>query len=42
VLELWIEEYRVSLYAQDLKTIGPISAVRLAERVAAVEAWFAR
>jgi ATP-dependent helicase HrpA len=42
VLELWIEEYRVSLYAQDLKTVGPVSAARLAERAAAVEAWLAR
>jgi ATP-dependent helicase HrpA len=39
---LWIEEYRVSLYAQDLRTVGPISAARLTERAAAVEAWLAR
>jgi ATP-dependent helicase HrpA len=41
-LRLWIEEYRVSLYAQDLKTVGPVSAARLAERAAALEAWLAR
>jgi ATP-dependent helicase HrpA len=41
-LRLWIEEYRVSLYAQDLKTVGPVSAARLAERAAALEAWFDR
>jgi ATP-dependent helicase HrpA len=41
-LRLWTEEYRVSLYAQDLKTVGPVSAARLAERAAAVEAWLAR
>jgi ATP-dependent helicase HrpA len=41
-LRLWIEEYRVSLYAQDLKTVGPVSAARLAERAAAVESWLAR
>ena len=34
-LRLWIEEYRVSLYAQDLKTVGPVSAARLVERAAA-------
>ena len=41
-LRLWIEEYRVSLYAQELKTAGPVSAARLAERAAAIEAWLAR
>jgi len=41
-LRLWIEEYRVSLYAQDLKTAGPVSAARLVERAAALEAWIAR
>jgi ATP-dependent helicase HrpA len=41
-LRLWIEEYRVSLYAQDLKTVGPVSAARLAERATALEAWLAR
>jgi ATP-dependent helicase HrpA len=41
-LRLWIEEFRVSLYAQELKTRVPISAARLAEREAEVLAWFAR
>jgi ATP-dependent helicase HrpA len=41
-LRAWIEEFRVSLYAQDLKTVGPVSAGRLAERAAALEAWLAR
>jgi ATP-dependent helicase HrpA len=41
-LRLWIEEYRVSLYAQDLKTVGPVSAARLAERAQALAAWLAR
>ena len=41
-LRLWIEEYRVSLYAQELKTLGPISAARLTERAAEISAWFAR
>ncbi len=41
-LRCWIEEYRVSLYAQELKTAGPVSAARLAERAAAIEAWLAR
>jgi ATP-dependent helicase HrpA len=41
-LRLWIEEYRVSLYAQELKTLGPISAARLAERAADIEAWIDR
>ena len=27
-MRLWIEEYRVSLYAQELKTLGPVSAAR--------------
>jgi ATP-dependent helicase HrpA len=38
----WIEEYRVSLYAQELKTLGPISAARLETRAAEIEAWIAR
>ena len=38
----WIEEYRVSLYAQELKTVGPISAARLEQRAAEIEAWLAR
>jgi ATP-dependent helicase HrpA len=37
-----IEEYRVSLYAQELKTSGPVSAVRLQQRAAEIEAWIAR
>jgi ATP-dependent helicase HrpA len=38
----WIEEYRVSLYAQELKTLAPISAARLELRAAAIEAWLTR
>ena len=41
-LQNWIEEYRVSLYAQELKTLGPISAARLEQRVAEIAAWIAR
>jgi ATP-dependent helicase HrpA len=41
-LQNWIEEYRVSLYAQELKTLGPISAARLETRAAGIEAWIAR
>jgi ATP-dependent helicase HrpA len=41
-LRLWIEEYRVSLYAQELKTLGPVSASRLEERVQEITAWIAR
>jgi ATP-dependent helicase HrpA len=41
-LRSWIEEYRVSLYAQELKTLGPVSAARLAARAAEIEAWLAR
>ena len=41
-LRLWTEEYRVSLYAQELKTLGPVSAARLAERAARIESWLAR
>jgi len=41
-LRAWIEEYRVSLYAQELKTVGAISAVRLEQRAAEIEAWLAR
>ena len=39
---LWIEEYRVSLYAQELKTLGPICAARLSQRATDIEAWIAR
>jgi ATP-dependent helicase HrpA len=38
----WIEEYRVSLYAQELKTLAPISAARLEQRAADIEAWLGR
>jgi ATP-dependent helicase HrpA len=41
-LRLWIEEYRVSLYAQELKTLGPISATRLSEYAAELERWINR
>jgi ATP-dependent helicase HrpA len=38
----WIEEYRISLYAQELKTLGPISAARLEQRAAEIESWLRR
>jgi ATP-dependent helicase HrpA len=38
----WIEEYRVSLYAQELKTAGPVSAARLEQRAAEIGAWLTR
>jgi ATP-dependent helicase HrpA len=41
-LRFWIEEYRVSLYAQELKTLGPISAARLEQRAAEIESWLSR
>jgi ATP-dependent helicase HrpA len=41
-LGLWVEEYRVSLYAQELKTQGPVSAARLTARAAEIEAWLTR
>jgi ATP-dependent helicase HrpA len=41
-LQNWIEEYRVSLYAQELKTLGPISAARLETRAAEIGAWIRR
>jgi ATP-dependent helicase HrpA len=41
-LQNWIEEYRVSLYAQELKTLGPISSARLAQRAADIESWLNR
>ena len=41
-LGCWIEEYRVSLYAQELKTLGPVSAARLRQRVLEIEAWIRR
>jgi ATP-dependent helicase HrpA len=41
-LRAWIEEYRVSLYAQELKTLGPVSAARLTARAAEIDAWLTR
>ena len=41
-LRFWSEEFRVSLYAQELKTLAPISAARLEQRAAEVEAWLTR
>jgi ATP-dependent helicase HrpA len=41
-LKNWIEEYRVSLYAQELKTLGPISAARLEARAAEIDNWIKR
>ncbi len=41
-LRWWIEEYRVSLYAQELKTRGPVSAARLEQRAAQIEDWLSR
>ena len=38
----WIEEFRVSLYAQELKTLGPVSAARLEQRAAEIESWLQR
>jgi ATP-dependent helicase HrpA len=41
-LRFWIEEYRVSLYAQELKTLGPVSAARLEQRAAEIDSWLNR
>ncbi len=41
-LHFWTEELRVSLYAQELKTLGPISAERLEQRAAEIDAWLTR
>jgi len=41
-LDWWLEEYRVSLYAQELKTARPVSAPRLEQRAAEIEAWLRR
>jgi ATP-dependent helicase HrpA len=41
-LRFWIEEYRVAVYAQELKTLGPISAARLQQRAAEIDAWLNR
>ena len=38
----WIEEYRVSLYAQELRTLRPVSAARLAQRAAEIDSWLKR
>jgi ATP-dependent helicase HrpA len=38
----WVEEYRVSLYAQELRTLGPVSAARLSARAAEIKAWVTR
>ncbi|MDE2294600.1 MAG: ATP-dependent RNA helicase HrpA [Gammaproteobacteria bacterium] len=38
----WIEEYRISLVAQEIGTIGSISAERLEARAAEIEAWLKR
>jgi ATP-dependent helicase HrpA len=40
--QTWLEEYRVSLYAQELRTLGPVSAARLTARAAEIEAWITR
>jgi ATP-dependent helicase HrpA len=41
-LAWWLEEYRVSLYAQELKTARPVSAPRLARLAAEIEDWLRR
>jgi ATP-dependent helicase HrpA len=41
-LRWWLEEYRISLTAQELKTARPVSATRLEQRVAEIEAWLRR
>jgi ATP-dependent helicase HrpA len=41
-LRFWIEEYRLSLYAQEIKTVGPVSAARLEQRAAEIETWLQR
>jgi ATP-dependent helicase HrpA len=41
-LRWWLEEYRISLTAQELKTARPVSATRLQQRVAEIEAWLRR
>jgi ATP-dependent helicase HrpA len=38
----WLEEYRVSLYAQELKTARPVSAPRLARLADEIEGWLRR
>jgi ATP-dependent helicase HrpA len=41
-LDGWIEEYRLSMYAQELRTLGAVSAARLETRAAQIEAWITR
>jgi len=41
-LRWWIREFRVSLIAQEQKTLGPVSSARLEQRAAAFEAWLRR
>ncbi len=41
-LQAWFEEYRISLYAQELRTLGPISAGRLSARAAQIDGWLRR
>ncbi len=41
-LRWWIEEHRVSLYAQELRTAVPVSAARLAQRAAEIDSWLKR
>jgi hypothetical protein len=41
-LQQWLEEFRVSLYAQELKTLAPVSATRLNQRIAEIDAWLRR
>jgi ATP-dependent helicase HrpA len=41
-LRFWVEELRVSLYAQELKTLGQVSAARLEQRAAEIEQWLKR
>ena len=38
----WIEEYRISLVAQEIGTLGTISAERLEARAAEIETWLRR
>jgi ATP-dependent helicase HrpA len=38
----WIEEYRISLVAQEIGTLGTISAERLEARATEIEAWLRR
>jgi len=41
-LAISFEDYRISLYAQELKTARPVSAARLEQRANAVEIWLRR